>query len=470
MKSMLILIVCTLLASASAIASSTEKEDRLIRLTLDECIARAVASSNALRAERERLEAFDAQIKQLYWEPFTNVFVEGFATMVPDKCINKQLLEDEGRIEACNNDTLDDFDYKDKHWGPKLSYRAGFKLPIYTFGKLTHGAKAAKAAEKAKEAELPRFMHTVRYQVEQAYNAVSGAREMLYTIGKGREYLKKARDKIEEDLENQNGDATQIDLIKIKVFEGEVAQYEAQALEIERVGLAALRMLVGGDDKSRVDIEDKPQERDARELTSLEKYKDDALSRRPELKAIQHAVRALEAKVEFRKAEFWPDIYIAGGIVGARTPGRTDIESGVLSDDYNYGPGWGVGIGLRYTFDIGLDIYKLKQAKAELAALTTDQRAALDGIMLEVEKAYHHVTSVKESLDALEESKKLVKGWISAVLQNHAIGLAAAKDVKEALKEYFKVMASLHKATHDYNVGMAELDRVTGAPFAEKRD
>ena len=174
--------------------------------------------------------------------------------------------------------------------------------------------------------------------------------------------------------------------------------------------------------------------------------------------------------MEFRKAEFWPDIYIAGGIVGARTPGRTDIDSGVLSDDYNYGPGWGVGIGLRYTFDIGLDIYKLKQAKAELAALTTDQRAALDGIMLEVEKAYHHVISVKESLDALEESKKLVKGWISAVLQNHAIGLAAAKDVKEALKEYFRVMASLHKATHDYNVGMAELDRVTGAPFAEKRD
>jgi hypothetical protein len=46
--------------------------------------------------------------------------------------------------------------------------------------------------------------------------------------------------------------------------------------------------------------------------------------------------------------------------------------------------------------------------------------------------------------------------------------MASAKDVKDALKEYFKVMASLHRATHDYNVGMAELDRVTGAPFVEK--
>jgi len=122
---------------------------------------------------------------------------------------------------------------------------------------------------------------------------------------------------------------------------------------------------------------------------------------------------------------------------------------------------------LRYNFDIGVDIYRLKQAKAELAALTTDQRAALDGIMLEVEKSYHHVTAARDSLDSMQKSRTLVKGWISAVMQNHAIGLASAKDVKDALKEYFKVMASLHKLTHDYNVGIAELDRVTGAPVDE---
>jgi outer membrane protein TolC len=291
---------------------------------------------------------------------------------------------------------------------------------------------------------------------------------MLYTIDKGREYLKKARDKVEKDLETGEGDATQIDLIKLKVFESEVNHYEVQALEIERVGLAALRMLVGDDEKKRVDIEDKPLEQDPTELLTLDEYKDAALSQRPELKALKHAVRAMEAKVSLRKAEFWPDIFLHGGIQMARTPGRTDLHNWALKDNYNYGPGWGIGLGMKYTFDIGLDIYKLKQAKAELAALTTDQRSALDGIMLEVEKSYHHVTALRDSLDALTESRKLVKGWISSVLQSQAIGMASAKDVKDALKEYFKVMASLHRATHDYNVGMAELDRVTGAPFVEK--
>ena len=82
--------------------------------------------------------------------------------------------------------------------------------------------------------------------------------------------------------------------------------------------------------------------------------------------------------------------------------------------------------------------------------------------MLEVEKVYHHGVSVRDSLVAMEKSRKLVKGWIGAVAQNHATGLASAKDVKDALAEYFKVMAAIHKLTHDYNVGMAQIDNVTG--------
>jgi outer membrane protein TolC len=286
--------------------------EKLVQLSLDACLKRAVANSHVLQAERHRLTALDAEIKQLMWTPFSSFFIEGFATLVPDKCIDKDALEQEGIIRGCegDEDSLDEFDYKDETWGPMLSFKAGFNIPVYTFGKITAGAKAVRAAEKAKKSQYPQFLHKVRFQVAQAYNAVAGAREMLYTIEKGRQFLKKARDKIEADLEAQEGTSTQIDLIKIKVFEGEVDQYAAQAIEIERVGLAALRVLVGGRDSSRVDIEDKPLEEDPEVLRSLGEYKDAALNRRPELKALSHAVQAMEAKVALRKAEFWPDFLL----------------------------------------------------------------------------------------------------------------------------------------------------------------
>jgi len=302
----------------------------------------------------------------------------------------------------------------------------------------------------------------IEYKVHQAYQAISGAREMLYTVEKGRTHLRKAREKVESDLENEEGTSTQIDLLKLKVFENEVNQYEFQSREIERTALAALRFMVGGDVDFAIDIVDYPQEQTAEEIKELHYYKELALERRSELKALKFAVKALEAKIRFRKAEFAPDLLLVGEFRWGWTPKNDDVDSWILRDSYNAGPAFGVGIALNYQFDIGLDIYRLREAKAELAALSTDQQTALNGVMLEVSKAHSHAIAVQESLSSLKRSKRLVKGWISAVMQNHAAGLGSTKDVKEALTEFFKVMAGIHKLTHDYNVSVAELKKVTG--------
>jgi outer membrane protein TolC len=441
-----------------------------VRLGLEACIKRALANSNALAAERERLNIMDHKVNQAYWAPFSNFKITGSATMVPDKCIDEEALEDRGVIVPCGeNDAaahrqLDEYDYSGS-WGPKLDIRADFGIPLLTFGKITNSWDAVKAARSASQSRFPKFAQQIRYNVKQAYNAVLGAREMLYTIGKGRKHLVKARRKVEEDLENQEGTVTEVDLIKLKVFESEVTQYETQSLEIERLGLSALRFLVGGADKDRVDTVDKPQERDSREIDKLEKYKDQALQNRPELKALHHAINATEAKVRLRRSEFYPDLVLVGGFRYGWAPGRTDISNWVLSDAYNYGPGFGIGLALEYKLDLGLDYYRLKEAKSTLTALTLDQKSALDGIMLEVEKVYYHAISTRDSLLAIERSRRLVKGWIAAVTQNHATGLATAKEVKDALAEYFKVMASVHTLTSEYNIAIANLDRTTGDPL-----
>ncbi len=459
----------------------TPKEE-LIRLSLDECITSALNNSRSLLAKRHRLEALDAQLKQAYWAPFSNISASFSATVVPDKCVEETRY---GIYIPCGSDTVtedgqpgkdgiidnqldpsamvDDVrSFESDDWGPslKVSIRAG--IPIYTFGKATYGIRALKAARAAKQAEFPRFKHKVRFQVEQAYHAIAGAREMVYTIGKGRKHLIKAREKVENDLENQEGTSTEIDLIKLKIYENEVDQYEIQAVQLEKIGLAALRFLVGGKNRHKVDILDAPQDRIAADIGSLDESKDNAINNRPELRALKHAVNALEAKVKLRRAQFFPDLL---GVVGFRhswTGGRTDLDNWTLVDNYNYGPSVGFALVLDYKLDLGLDIYRIREAKAELAALMLDQEEALEGVMLEVEKVYHSVNATKETLEGLSKSRRLVKGWLAAEVQNHETGLSSAKDVKDALVEYFKVMASIHKLTHDYNVGIAELGRVTG--------
>ncbi|MCP4676919.1 MAG: TolC family protein [Deltaproteobacteria bacterium] len=446
-------------------AAAQEKKTK--QLTLDECIKRALTNSRTLAAERHRLAILDAQVKQAFWAPFSGFSLNAFGSWVPDKCVDKEHLEATGSVRDCKGgvsgeDNIFEDGFWTGGWGPSLQLEISGGVPIYTFGKISSGKEAVEHARAAKQAEYPRFEDAIRYQVAQAYQAVSGAREMLYTINKGREHLEKARKKVEQDLENQEGTSTEIDLIKLKVFEGEVDQYETQSREIERVGLAGLRFLVGGKERSLVDIIDEPQSQTPEEIGKLDEYKKEAVQNRPELKAVRHAAKALAAKVDMRRADFWPDLLVVGGFRYGWTPGKTDLHNWALKDNYNYGPSIFLGLAVSYKLDLGLDIYRLDEAQAELSALTTEQKAALEGVVLEVEKIYHHAVATRDALESMQKSRRLVKGWIAAVMQNHATGLASAKEVKDALAEYFKVMAAIHKLTHDYNVGLAEIHRVTG--------
>ena len=61
-----------------------------------------------------------------------------------------------------------------------------------------------------------------------------------------------------------------------------------------------------------------------------------------------------------------------------------------------------------------------------------------------------------------------VKGWLAAAVQSHAAGLGGSKEVKDALKEYFQIMAQVHRMIGEYNAGLARLDKATGV--MDKKD
>jgi outer membrane protein TolC len=442
-----------------------EGPPKVVRLSLDECISRAVENSRELAAERHRLAAIEAQINQVLWAPFSLFSVAGSFSMVPDRCIDTDILDSEGRVVGCGGDAVgnDDEDWWDESWGPTFRLDVKGTLPLYGFGRWSSAKEALGEAKAAAEANLPSFRHKLRYNVQRAYHGIVGAREMLYTLGEGRKKLVAAREKLERDLESQEGAETEIDLIKIKVFESEVDAMEAQTRQIERVALAALRFLVGGAGKELIDVPEDPQLQLERDLEPLETYQGLALEHRPEVAALRHALRALEAKVELKKAEFWPIIALALGWRWSRTPGRTDVGNWVLSDPYNAGgymPYF--ALTMQYDLDWGLDKYALDQARAELSAMTADQQEAVEAILLEVETTYIEVTTARDGLEALDRSRRLTKGWLAAAVQSHAAGLGGSKEVKDALKEHFQIMAQTHRLIGEYNAGLAKLDKVTG--------
>jgi outer membrane protein TolC len=442
-------------------AGHVEGPPAAVRLTLAQCTARAVSNSKKLAAERSRLDAIRAQVEEVWWAPFSSIGVEAGFSIVPDRFLDTEALGRDGVLLGEDGAPVGAEDSSGDEWGPTFRLDVKATLPVVPFGRISRSRRAIEEAEKAKESQLPAVEQQIRYDVERAFHAIVGAREMLYTLGEGKKKLVKARELLQKKLEDQEGTETETDLIKLQVFEAQVAFTEQQTIQIERTALAALRYLVGGDDAARVDVPEDPQALVERELEPLESYEKLALENRPELAALRHSVKALEAKVALRKSEFFPTIGLVLGWKYAVTPGRTDIKTWVLNDDYNSN-NWYAVLALKYDLDLALDIYKLAEAKADLAALTSDQQNALQAIDLEVETTYQKLVTTRDSLRELERSRRLTRGWIAAAVQANEAGLGPAKEIKDALKEYFQIMASIHQLTGQYNAGLAELDKVSG--------
>ena len=454
-------------------------------LTLDQCLKRALARSKQIEAEKHRLDILSEQQDQLWWLPFSDLQLEGGVGFLPDKCADIT----GGRIQGCNGDDVQsDYDFKGQTWGPSFHIKFGGNIPLPTSNRFFKAKEALEEAYKAKEAMLPTIKHRIAFDVHRAFHGVVGAREMLYTIAQGRKHLSKARAKVEENLEKQVGDDTQIDLLKLKVFESRLDAMEQQVIQIEKTALAALNFLVGAEADAPIDIPNDPQDIVQRDLLDLDTYKKTAVEKRPEFDALRHGIKALKAKITTTKGAFIPEAAFFFNFRAGYTPGvevreqkvddndnpETDANGDPVYDNdastpflwrnsYNYGsiiPSFGLVV--RVPLDIGVNVHKLRESKAELKALLADKTYAMEGVMLEVETTYVEVTSLLETITALNKSKKLAKGWINAAAQNHAIGLGSTKELKDALKEYFTIMGELHQRIGEYNIAIAKLDKVTG--------
>ena len=402
--------------------------------------------------------------------------------MVLDNCAE---LTSTGGLQDCGGGIVPDEAEYNSSWGPSWHLKIGGAVPIPTSRKYFSAKRAMEEGIRAKKAMLPSLENEIRYNVHRAFHAVTGAREMLYTLSEGRKHLVKARQKIEENLEKQEGTETEVDLIKLKVFEAQLDAMEQEAVQIERQGMAAIRFLVQASPEQPVDIPDAPQQLVDSTLAPLEDYLTRALKHRPELAALQHGIEAYRANLEYRRAELVPELAFVIGMRWGRTPGvrfrqnvGTEADPEYVDDipylyknSANYSSTIPtMALVMTYPLTFGEDIYRIKQARAELAAMVMDRKWAIEGVAVEVETAYIALETTRAAIDALSRSKQLAKGWLAAAVQNNATGIGPSKEVKDALKEYFGIMAQIHQKIAEYNMGVANLDRVTGAPQKQEDD
>ena len=351
--------------------------------------------------------------------------------------------------------------------GPFTRLSLTVNQPLTTFGRTRSHMEAAEQGTEAKKAAMDRFrLELVRTLKELYYTALMN--EDLYRIvSDTEENFARAVEKAEELLEDDAGTLTQQDLLKLRYG---LARASGQLLEIRKgrmlvhAALKRLLYLPEGEDFApaenrlravRIDLED------------LGHYQETATRLRPEFQELDRGILARQAELRAAQREYFPTLFMSGTFRYAVAPNRDEQSNPFAVEDFNYLDG-GVFLGCRLSLDFGIP-QRVAEKRAEVFTLLQEQRAAVSGILLEVERAYRDVVEKKESLAFAGDSRRNGRALAALSGASFHLGLGEARDVFEAFGIYAEAAARYYLAVKEFNVAVAELARVTGNDFLEER-
>ncbi|HEX2656625.1 MAG TPA: TolC family protein, partial [Polyangia bacterium] len=342
--------------------------------------------------------------------------------------------------------------------------RTDLKLiqPIWDFGKISAGVSAAQAGVSALREKQHAVASEVELNVRKAYWGRKLARELLDALDEGTGYIDEAQKKIEKQLAEGSGNATVTDKLRLRTVRAEV---DARTLETKRLAdlaLTGLRTLIGAEAPEDLDVDEEPLEPLEVPEQPLTTYQDSAHQNRPEVHALEYAVKAKQALSDLERRREYPDLALVATGTFAYASSIDTPKNAFLSNPFNT-LGAGVAATVRVPLDLGPKLARADRAVAEAEETEFRRREALGGIALEVRKAYSELTEAQARVEAVRKGEKAGKAWVTAVAQNFAIGLAEARDFSDALQAFFQMRARYLQAVYDLNVAVAALTRATGA-------
>jgi outer membrane protein TolC len=340
-------------------------------------------------------------------------------------------------------------------------YNLDFKVvrPLHTYGKVEHYSEAAKNNISIKEGD-------VRLEKAQVYLDVTRAYYGYLAAVDGKYMLQDALDKLSGALSlaerwAEEGEGKQSDVFALQTGIGLVQRFNAEIVGMERIAMAALKMLLGVRSEDSIKLGDERLSPVDLPEMSLAQLQQKALTDRPEMGQVEAGLKARRALVAAKNSEAYPNVYAGVGGSFAYSPERVQTADVAVYDPFNHA-GLTPVLGLKWDWHSGVQEAQVKQAKAELDALVEKKSFALQGIPFQVAEAFHTVQAKHEMVQQLYQAARSGRRWMITTYADFEAGVEDASEVMTALQAYVLVYGDYIKVVNDYNVSVAQLKVVTG--------
>jgi outer membrane protein TolC len=441
--------LCLCLATASASSAGSPSKTLLV-LELDECIRTALKVAPEVGEAQADLELMLS--KQQEARAYRYPQVDVMALFGPAPGAKRDDISPYVKTDSS-------FNMKDLTWFTSADLL--ITQPLWTFGKISENMKAAGHGIEVDKAKKQQKANEVALEVKKYYYGVLLARELKGVLSELQEYMEAGKKKVRELIEHEVPSGDEMDLHKIDAYAGTVNKFMEEALKGERLALAALKARMGLGANVEIEVATERLVMDNDPATDIESFMERARLQRPEFKQLKEGLAARSALVDAAKANYYPDIFLAGVLSWAYADKRDRIDNPYITDRFQHAYG-GVALGMKWHLDFGIIGAKVAAEQAQLNRLQNTNNYAEAFIPLQIRKAWLEMKEAEKVVTITQNAITSAKKWGAAALANFDFGIGNPKDVFDAAEIYGKMKADHYQAIYNYKLAKANLEYAVG--------
>jgi outer membrane protein len=426
-----------------------EEAGQASRLTLVECIKRALADNPSVQEVQWDVAIRKSELQQAQAGYYPSGELVNFVGVVNDA---------KGDLLRYRK-----FDI-DERLSPFTRLEGQIVYPLFTWGKITNGVKAASKGVEQEILSVDQKKAEAVREVKEFYYTLLYTRQVQSLLDDVREGFETAVKTADERL--KEGKVTQIDVLNLKVGYAGVAK-EVQKLnngiELSR---AALLRVIGLPQTSLFDIADTQLTPQPAQLKDLNYYVERLFANRPEWRKLQIGLKAKEAELKIATSDYFPTLFLAVPLRYGYAPGRSRQLNPFANDDFNFGAA-GPVLGFRWSLGFGETAAKVARSRAELMKLQSQEKTATLSFPVEVKEAYLNIKEAEERIKVTAEGRKAGRALVALGAANLELGIGEPQEVFLGLGNYTRAANDYYEAVKDYNLALAKLSLVVGEEVSE---
>ena len=410
-----------------------------LALTLDEAIDVALDSGHELGmaeaaedAARSRLwqarSAFlpavsaSASYTRLDEAPYMDA--SQFGDMFAPLMAPFEYLVDQGYLDPSTLEGLSGVGGSDKiYLGDDDIYSVGVTVtqPLFTGGALMSAKGAAGHGLRAAEFNTVRATHETRYNATQAYVMLVQAKAALAVMDGAVAQMQSHLDDLEAMY--TEGMILKRDIMQTRVQMSAIELDRNTAANAVSLANAALAFSLGLDPGTRIEAVD-PLERPLGTPAAFEALMEDALSDRPDLRAMVESVGAAGNVVGMARSEFFPRIVAMGNYNWDRPNREYEPEF------YDH---WSVTVAAQMNiFDWGGRWNRVREANATRLQAERGLKMMEDAVRLEVEAGWHEQEGALKAVDIASRGVEQARESYRVTEESFKSGVSSNSDVLDA--------------------------------------